>query len=78
MRVAIAALLITIIGSTFDTAKADQYRWCAHYSGGRGGGGTNCYFVTYAQCQAAVSGVGGFCARSPYAYYDRAPRRNYR
>ena len=33
--------------SFVESAKADPYRWCAQYSGGRfGGGGTNCYFVT--------------------------------
>ena len=41
-----------------------RYRWCAHY--GPRIGASNCYFTTFAQCRAAVSGVGGFCARSPY------------
>src|ERR1700760_3203300 len=36
-------------------AKADPYRWCAEY-GNFGGGGTNCYFMTLGQCQAAISG----------------------
>jgi hypothetical protein len=39
----------------------DNTRWCAQYSGGRAGGGTNCGFFTLEQCRATVSGIGGFC-----------------
>ncbi len=43
------------------------YPWCAQYSGGgMGGGGTNCGFSTLAQCQATVSGIGGFCVRNSF------------
>jgi hypothetical protein len=46
------------------TGHADPYKWCALY--GRGGGeGTNCGFVTLAQCQATVSGIGGYCEPNP-------------
>jgi hypothetical protein len=33
-------------------AEAQNYPWCAYYSGGRhgGGGGTNCGFTTFQQC----------------------------
>jgi hypothetical protein len=41
-------------------AQAQNYPWCAYYSGGRGGG-ENCGFVTFQQCLATVSGIGGFC-----------------
>ncbi len=51
---------ILLAAAFCDTAKADPYRWCAEYGGGRGGA-TNCYFVTLQQCKAAVSGNGGFC-----------------
>jgi hypothetical protein len=47
-------------------AHADPYRWCAEYGGGRGGGGTNCYFVTLEQCRAAISGNGGFCRHNAF------------
>jgi hypothetical protein len=49
------------------------YPWCAYYSGR---GGTNCYFSTFAQCQAAVSGVGGTCSPNPFygAYGGRRGR----
>jgi hypothetical protein len=47
------------------SASADPYKWCAQYSGRDGG--TNCYFVTYAQCRATISGDnGGFCRRNTF------------
>jgi hypothetical protein len=72
MRVAIAVLFALLLGIASDTARADPYHWCAVYGGGSSDdGGTNCYFVTLAQCRAAVSGVGGFCA--PNQFYDGRP-----
>jgi hypothetical protein len=66
------AMVFAAAVSFAESAEADPYRWCAVYSGGSfGGGGTNCYFVTLGQCQAAVSGVGGFCA--PNNFYDGRP-----
>jgi hypothetical protein len=41
-------------------AQAQNYPWCAQYSDG-GGGAQNCGFSTFAQCEADVSGIGGFC-----------------
>lgn len=71
MRLVLAILFVAFTGSLIETAKADPYRWCAEYSGGFGGGGTNCYFLTLEQCRAAVSGVGGFCR--PNNFYDGRP-----
>jgi hypothetical protein len=64
------AMLVTLIAAfAVETANADPYRWCAQY--GRKSGATNCYFVTHAQCQAAISGNGGFC--TPNTFYDGRP-----
>jgi hypothetical protein len=57
---------------------SDPYPWCAEYSGGMGS--TNCGFLTFEQCQATVSGIGGFCRRSQfynpgYASAGRKKRR---
>jgi Protein of unknown function (DUF3551) len=72
MRIAFALLFSLIVMAGAGTAQADPYRWCAVYSGGgEGDGGSNCYFMTLAQCQATVSGVGGFCA--PNNFYDGRP-----
>jgi hypothetical protein len=76
MRLVIAFLAALMVIAAADSASADPYRWCAEYTGRGLGGSSNCYFVTLAQCQAAVSGVGGFCRPSPwYAGPDeRRPR----
>ncbi len=42
-------------------AAAQNYPWCALYSGGSVGGGRNCGFTTFEQCMATVSGIGGSC-----------------
>jgi len=63
-------------------ASADPYRWCANYSAGRGGGASNCGFVTLEQCRATVSGVGGFCQENLFYTgpqdrpVKRVPKRN--
>jgi hypothetical protein len=66
---------IVLAAAFGDTANADPYRWCAEYGGGRGGG-TNCYFVTLQQCQAAASGNGGFCRQNTF-YSGPDRRRGY-
>ena len=80
MRSALAILILLAIGASVDTARADPYRWCAEYGGGRGGGGTQCTFVSFQQCMWSVSGRGGFCRENiyydgkPYVTPERAPR----
>jgi hypothetical protein len=76
MRTIVALLAgLTLIGAT-DTASADPYRWCAQYTGRGLGGSSNCYFMTLAQCQAAISGVGGYCRPNPYfTGPERRPQR---
>ena len=62
---------------TVEPAAADPYKWCANYRNG----GSNCGFTTIEQCQATVSGVGGFCG--PNQFYtgpdktsaQRSPRQ---
>jgi hypothetical protein len=69
----IAVLAGLVIVGAADEARADPYRWCAQYTGRGLGGSSNCYFMTLGQCQAAVSGVGGFCRPNPY-YTGPEPR----
>jgi hypothetical protein len=40
-------------------AEAQNYPWCAIYN--TGDAAYNCGFVTYEQCRATVSGIGGSC-----------------
>jgi hypothetical protein len=60
--VALAALAAIDAGTGSTQAGA----WCARYFGR---GGTNCGFYTWAQCQATVSGIGGFCEQNVAEFY---------
>jgi Protein of unknown function (DUF3551) len=39
---------------------SEDYPWCAIYAKD---GDTRCFFTSYEQCMATVSGIGGFCQR---------------
>ncbi len=45
-------------------AEAQNYPWCAIYSEGAAGGGTNCGFITFEQCMETAFGLGSFCYRN--------------
>jgi hypothetical protein len=67
----IAAATVVVSSVVFfapeKTEAAVIYPWCAHYGGGRfGGGGSNCGFLTRAQCMATISGMAGFCDGNPW------------
>jgi hypothetical protein len=54
-------ILLTILAGSAalgTPAAAQNYPWCAQYSGL---GGTNCGFTTFQQCMATLAGMGGFC-----------------
>ena len=70
MRIACAALLIALIGGTTNTVRADPYQWCA-VLGGSDDLGTGCFYMTLQQCQASISGNGGFCTHNNF--YDGRP-----
>jgi hypothetical protein len=59
------AALAALTAFNAPSANAEvQYPWCAKY-GRFGNAATNCGFTTLQQCQATVSGIGGFCERNP-------------
>ena len=69
MRTSIAtALFLATVGAMSfggsSASQAQEYPWCAQYGGRAGGGGTNCGFVSYRQCMAAISGNGGYCTQN--------------
>ena len=70
----LCGLVIAAIFVLGAPANAKEPGWCATYRNG----GNNCGFNTYEQCMAAVSGVGGFCNRSPYAEPDKPAARKER
>jgi hypothetical protein len=53
------------------------YPWCAYYGTPDGVGGTNCGFVSWQQCMATVSGIGGWCRQNP-RYTNPPPRRRHK
>jgi hypothetical protein len=59
----VAAAIVTLIVAIPRPAGAAPYPYCAWYSDRS----TNCGFPTLWSCQAAVSGVGGFCGINPRA-----------
>jgi hypothetical protein len=76
MRVLLAGLGLAATVSMPGAASADSYRYCAVYN--VDGGATNCYFVTWQQCQAAISGMGGFCEPNPFYSGEPASHRRAR
>ena len=55
----------------------DPYPWCAVY-GGDMSGTSNCGFLTWEQCMATVSGVGGTCEPNQFYNPRRAAPHRYR
>lgn len=77
MKALIFALGIAAAAFALGTpAQAQNYPWCAQYSGSGFGGAMNCGFSTYRQCMEDVSGIGGFCIQNNT--YRPAGRRHYR
>ncbi len=58
-------------------AQAQNYPWCAQYSG-KNGGGMNCGFVSFDQCMATVRGMGGFCMQNNTYVPPAGPRPAHR
>jgi len=81
MSKTLLAVVVAAFAATFfaGPANAEIYRWCAIYGGNFGGGATNCGFVTLAQCQATISGIGGSCAENQLYTGDhrRRPRKRH-
>jgi hypothetical protein len=69
---ALAFFILAAIASISATPAraAIEYPWCAQYGGGGFGGGRNCGFVSFEQCRATVSGIGGSC--EPNLFYPGA------
>jgi hypothetical protein len=69
----VLALAILVLAAASSGAQAQNYPWCAHYD--TGDDGYNCGFVTFEQCRATISGMGGFCERNtqflPQLPFDR-------
>ena len=59
MRILLFPLAILAVTAGIGTpAQAQNYPWCARYSFRDG---ATCGFISFQQCMATVSGIGGFC-----------------
>jgi hypothetical protein len=76
----VLAIAATLAVAAFaGPAQAQNYPWCALY--GTPYSDTSCGFVSYEQCMASVSGVGGFCQKNdtykpPVAVQPQARRHH--
>lgn len=75
MRIlALCSLIVAVVLALDAPATAREPAWCAVYRSG----GTNCGFHTHEQCMAALSGMGGFCNRNPFAEPEKPAVRSER
>jgi hypothetical protein len=68
----IAAALIGGPETTY-AQSPESYPWC----GARfaiSGDSRSCYYTSWEQCMATMSGIGGLCTQSPYYHPRPAPR----
>jgi len=78
MKTILSAIAILAAMSVLSTAvQAQNYPWCAQYSGRALGGAMNCGFVSFQQCLATVSGIGGFCVRNTLYQPPPGPHRRH-
>jgi hypothetical protein len=61
-RLALALGVVVGVAGLAQDAAAQNYPWCAIYD--VGDAAYNCGFVTFEQCRASVSGIGGTCMRN--------------
>jgi Protein of unknown function (DUF3551) len=74
----VSVMVATFATLTLSSWSTEAAPWCARYPEGA----SNCGFYTFAQCQATVSGRGGFCDRNAFEAYgysqERPARRSWR
>jgi hypothetical protein len=66
MRRLLPLAVLGLVAQTLPSAaqSAYDYPWCA-LRGDRSGA-QSCYYTSFRQCMASLSGIGGSCIRSPY------------
>jgi Protein of unknown function (DUF3551) len=78
MKILLCLLGLFIVASAIAPAQAQNYPWCAYYSGRGFGGASNCGFTSFQQCMATVSGIGGFCQENTMYRPPPGPHRRSR
>jgi hypothetical protein len=57
-------MLVLFAGAALaSAAQAQNYPWCAQYSGNMGGS-MNCGFKSFDQCMGTARGMGAFCVQN--------------
>jgi hypothetical protein len=64
LQLAVAASASFAATGMSHAQSAYDYPWCALYA--RTSGATSCYYQTRQQCMDTLSGIGGYCMRSPF------------
>jgi hypothetical protein len=77
MRMLTIALFVVAAGLLGETQlsnaqSAYSYPWCS-LGGSRGSNARSCYFTSWEQCMATMSGRGGNCVESPYYHAQPTP-----
>jgi hypothetical protein len=72
LRKLVFAIGVAIVAAS-PAAAQEPYAWCAQYRPPLDA--TNCGFVSYQQCMATITGIGGICYRNPAYPGPRAPRK---
>jgi hypothetical protein len=68
----LAAMAGTVLLLPGESAQAREYPWCARYDWST----YNCGFVSFQQCLATISGIGGRCEQNPrYVPQQQQPRQ---
>ena len=85
IRLFLLGLAVAALAPMIDAAPAAAQvyicrPWCVHYGGGRGGGGTNCGFISFEQCMWTAQGSdvcmpNGACPPSTYDNRSERVRR---
>ena len=68
--VLVSVAVIVVTGALGGPVHAREYPWCARYDWTT----RNCGFVSFQQCLATISGIGGRCEPNPF-YTAPPPRK---
>jgi hypothetical protein len=80
MRLLKASLIVAglFAAAPASAQSAYDYPWCGVYTSNQGAGGAmSCYYASYGQCMATMTGL-GYCTQSPYYRGPGEPPRRTR
>jgi hypothetical protein len=76
--IALFVVAVALLGKTqISNAQSPySYPWCS-LGGAKSSNALSCYYTSWEQCRATISGIGGTCVESPYYHPQpiRLPHR---